>query len=65
MNIVISRIVIALEVKFSVLVSASACSGSSLRKNKAARMEYFLCLFSINSVIKMAMIPLFDLQSFL
>ena len=65
MNIVISRIVIALEVKFSVLVSASACSGSSLWKNKAARMEYFLCLFSINSVIKMAMIPLFDLQSFL
>ena len=65
MNIVITRIVIALEVKFSVLVSASAYSGSSLRKNKTARMEYFLCLFSINSVIKMAKIPLFDLESFL
>ena len=34
-------------------------------KNKTARMEYFLCLFIINSVIKMAKITLFDLESFL
>ena len=63
MNIVISRIVIELELKFSVLVSASAVEAFCEKKNP--RMEYFLCLFSINSVIKMIMIPLFDLESFL
>ena len=47
-NIVISRIVIALEVKFSVLVSARACSGSSLRKNKLLEWNtFFVFLVSI------------------
>lgn len=63
MNIVISRIVIELELKFSVLVSENAVEVLCGKKN--AQMEYFLCLFSINSVIKMAVIPLFDLESFL